>query len=140
MSHLRASWTRLASRSAAFIGNSFGGALTLALAARHPEKVDKIVLMGAAGLPFPITDGLAKVWGYQPSAAAMRDLMETFAFNPGLVTDVIVESRYQASIRPGAQEAFYPNRVRRGSMRSALRKTSFVRSPSRHWSSMAVKM
>ena len=106
VSHIACFMDALGITSAAFIGNSFGGALTLALAVRHPEKVAKIVLMGAAGLPFPITDGLAKVWGYQPSPEAMRDLMETFAFNAGLVTDVIVESRYQASIRPGAQEAF----------------------------------
>ena len=36
----------------------------------------------------------------------MRDLMTTFAFDPGLVSDEIVLSRYEASIRPGAQEAF----------------------------------
>ena len=106
VSHIAGFMDALGIASSAFIGNSFGGALTLALAARHPEKVENIVLMGAAGLPFPITDGLAKVWGYQPSPEAMRDLMTTFAFNPGLVTDAIVESRYQASIRPGAQEAF----------------------------------
>jgi pimeloyl-ACP methyl ester carboxylesterase len=106
VSHIAGFMDALGIASARFIGNSFGGALTVALAARHPEKVDKIVLMGAAGLPFPISDGLAKVWGYQPSAQAMRDLMETFAFNPALVTEAIVESRYQASIRPGAQEAF----------------------------------
>jgi pimeloyl-ACP methyl ester carboxylesterase len=106
VSHIAAFMDVLGIASARFIGNSFGGALTLALAARQPDKVEQIVLMGAAGLPFPITDGLRKVWGYQPSALAMRDLMETFAHNAELVTDVIVESRYQASIRPGAQEAF----------------------------------
>jgi 2-hydroxymuconate-semialdehyde hydrolase len=89
-----------------FIGNSYGGALTLALAARHPDRVDRIVLMGSAGLPFPITDGLQKVWGYQPSLDAMRDLMTTFAHDAALVKEEIVQSRYEASIRPGAQEAF----------------------------------
>ena len=89
-----------------FIGNSYGGALTLALAARHPDRVGKIVLMGAAGLNFPITDGLERVWGYQPSLDAMRDLMTTFAYDAALVKEEIVQSRYEASIRPGAQEAF----------------------------------
>jgi 2-hydroxymuconate-semialdehyde hydrolase len=106
VNHIAGFMDALGIAAARFIGNSFGGALTLALAARHPDKVERIVLMGAAGLPFPISDGLRKVWGYQPSAEAMRDLMETFAYNPALVTDAIVESRYQASIRPGAQEAF----------------------------------
>lgn len=89
-----------------FIGNSYGGALTLALAARAPERVGRIVLMGAAGLKFPVSEGLAKVWAYQPSLDAMRDLMTTFAFDPALVKEEIVASRYQASIRPGAQEAY----------------------------------
>ena len=97
---------RWGSSKAHFIGNSYGGALTLALAARCPERVGRIVLMGSAGLVFPLTDGLSKVWGYQPSMDAMRDLMTTFAFDPALVKEEIVASRYQASIRPGAQEAF----------------------------------
>ena len=89
-----------------FIGNSYGGALTLAIATRHPERVNRAVLMGAAGMQFPMTEGLEKVWGYQPSLDAMRDLMNTFAFDSGLVKEEIVRSRYEASIRPGAQEAF----------------------------------
>lgn len=106
MAHLTGFMDALGIKRAHFIGNSYGGALTLALAARHPERVARIVLMGAAGLPFPLTDGLAKVWGYQPSLDAMRDLMTTFAFDPSLVKEEIVASRYHASIRPGAQEAF----------------------------------
>jgi 2-hydroxymuconate-semialdehyde hydrolase len=91
---------------ASFIGNSFGGALTLALAAKHPHRVDRIVLMGAAGLKFSITAGLRDVWQYTPSADNMRALMTTFAFNPALVTEAIVQSRHKASLRPGAQENF----------------------------------
>jgi 2-hydroxymuconate-semialdehyde hydrolase len=106
VSHLVGFMDALGVAKAHFIGNSYGGALTLALAVRHPERVGKIVLMGAAGLRFPITEGLEKVWGYQPSLEAMRDLMTTFAFDPSLVSDEIVRSRYEASIRPGAQEAF----------------------------------
>jgi pimeloyl-ACP methyl ester carboxylesterase len=91
---------------ASFIGNSYGGALSLATAARHPERVDRFILMGAAGLEFEMTAGLEAVWGYQPSLANMRKLMETFAYNAGLVTDAIVESRHNASVRPGAFETY----------------------------------
>ncbi|WP_068075711.1 alpha/beta fold hydrolase [Novosphingobium lentum] len=106
LDHLIGFLDALGIEQAHFIGNSYGGALTLALAARAPERVGRIVLMGAAGLAFPLTDGLAKVWGYQPSVDAMRDLMTTFAFDPTLVKEEIVVSRYQASIRPGAQQAY----------------------------------
>jgi pimeloyl-ACP methyl ester carboxylesterase len=106
VSHLTAWMNALGLARARIIGNSFGGALALALAARDPGRVEKLVLMGSAGLEFPITAGLEAVWGYEPSPLNMRKLMETFAYNPGLVTEAIVQSRFEASIRPGAQENF----------------------------------
>lgn len=88
------------------IGNSFGGALALALAIRAPHRVRRLVLMGSVGVPFPITPGLDAVWGYQPSFEAMRALLDIFAHDRSLVTDELAQLRYQASIRPGFQESF----------------------------------
>ncbi|WP_374413701.1 alpha/beta fold hydrolase [Novosphingobium colocasiae] len=106
IAHLTGFMDALGIESAHFIGNSYGGALTLALAARHPERVRRAVLMGAAGVPFDVTEGLKKVWGYEPSVDAMRDLMNTFAFDSSLVKEEIVRSRFEASVRPGAHEAY----------------------------------
>jgi 2-hydroxymuconate-semialdehyde hydrolase len=88
------------------VGNSFGGALALALALRHPERVRRLVLMGSAGLSFPITAGLEAVWGYEPSVEAMRRLLDVFAFDQSLVGDDLARVRHAASLRPGYQEAF----------------------------------
>lgn len=88
------------------VGNSFGGALSLALAIRAPQRVRRLVLMGSVGVPFPITPGLDAVWGYQPSLATMKRLLDVFAYSRALVTDELAELRYQASIRPGFQESF----------------------------------
>lgn len=88
------------------VGNSFGGGLALALAIRHPKRVRRLVLMGAAGVSFPITPGLDAVWGYQPSIAAMRKLLDVFAFDRTLMSDELAELRYKASIQPSFQEAF----------------------------------
>lgn len=88
------------------VGNSFGGGLALALAIRHPKRVRRLVLMGAAGVSFPITPGLEAVWGYQPSIANMRNLLDIFAFDRTLMSDELAQLRYQASIQPGFQEAF----------------------------------
>lgn len=88
------------------VGNSFGGALSLALAVRHPRRVRRLVLMGAAGVDFELTPALDAVWGYTPSFENMRSLMDLFAYDRGLVTDELAELRYRASIRPGFQEAF----------------------------------
>jgi len=88
------------------LGNSFGGALALALAITHPQRVRRLVLMGSVGVPFEITPGLDAVWGYTPSITTMRGLLDIFAYNPALATDELAQLRYQASIQPGFQEAF----------------------------------
>ncbi|MBS0389605.1 MAG: alpha/beta fold hydrolase [Proteobacteria bacterium] len=88
------------------VGNSFGGALALALAIRHPERVRRLVLMGSVGVPFAITPGLDAVWGYTPSVQNMRAIMDYFAFDKDLMSDDLARMRYEASVRPGFQESF----------------------------------
>lgn len=87
------------------VGNSFGGSMALALAIHHPERVDKLILMGSVGVPFELTEGLDAVWGYEPSPEAMGRLMrEVFAYDPSFITEDMVQSRYTASLR--TQESF----------------------------------
>jgi len=88
------------------VGNSFGGSLALSLAIRHPDRVRRLGLMGAVGLDFPITPGLDAVWGYEPSVAAMADLLRIFTATPAPGLDDLAQLRYEASIRPGVQEAY----------------------------------
>ena len=88
------------------IGNSFGGAIALALAGSYPERVDRLVLMGSAGARFDITPGLDAVWGYTPSRENMHALMRVFAYDQNLISDDLVDMRYAASARPGVQESF----------------------------------
>jgi 2-hydroxymuconate-semialdehyde hydrolase len=88
------------------VGNSFGGSLALSLAIHHPDRVARLGLMGAVGLPFPITPGLEAVWGYEPSVEAMADLLRIFTATPAPRLAELAELRYQASIRPGVQEAY----------------------------------
>jgi pimeloyl-ACP methyl ester carboxylesterase len=88
------------------VGNSFGGALAMSLATAVPDRVDRLVLMGSVGVRFELTPGLDAVWGYEPSPAAMRGLLDLFAHDRSLVTDELAELRYAASVRPGFQESF----------------------------------
>lgn len=89
-----------------FIGNSFGGALTLALATRHPDRVRKVVLMGSAGTEFTLTHELDTIWGYEPSIDNMRQIVQMFAYDKSLLTEALVASRYEASTRPGFHESY----------------------------------
>ncbi len=104
-------------KKAHVVGNSFGGGLTLASTVRHPDRFDRLALMGASGTHFDMTPELDAVWGYQPSIENMRNAIMTFAFDTSIVTDDLVKSRYEASIRPGYQESYSrlfpgPNRQR----------------------------
>jgi 2-hydroxymuconate-semialdehyde hydrolase len=88
------------------VGNSFGGAIALWMAIKHPSRIRKLVLMGSAGTEFKITKGLDDVWGYTPSFEAMRATISSFVYNKALATDDLIKMRYEASVRPGYQDTF----------------------------------
>lgn len=92
--------------SVSLVGNSFGGALALNLATFHPERVDRLVLMGSVGATFSLTPGLDAVWGFEPSLPAMRSLLNVFAHDRSLVDDDLALLRLDAATRPGVHEAY----------------------------------
>lgn len=106
LGHLVAFLDALELPKVSIVGNSFGGAMALHLAVNHPERVERIVLMGSAGVDFELTAGLDAVWGYEPSIAEMRRILDIFAFDRSRVTDELAQLRYHASIRPGVQECY----------------------------------
>ena len=75
------------------------------MATEHPERVDRLVLMGAMGVESPITEGLDAVWGYQPSVENMRRVMDSSPTTRSWLSDDLAEVRYRASIEPGFQES-----------------------------------
>ena len=88
------------------VGNSFGGALAIAMAIEHPKRVRKLVLMGAMGVNFEISPGLDAVWGYTPSVENMKKMLDLFVYDKSIATDDLAKMRYEASIEPGFQESF----------------------------------
>lgn len=116
------------------VGNSFGGGLAIKLAIEYPERIRKIVLMGSMGISFPITQGLDDVWGYTPSFDNMKKMINLFAYNKEIVTENLINLRYEASIEPGFQESFssmFPAPRQNGveSMASAEDKISKIKQP-----------
>lgn len=93
------------------IGNSMGGAIALSLAAARPAAVRRQVLMGSMGVSMPLPEGLDGVWRYQPSPDEMRRVIGLFAHNAALVTDELVQLRYEASRQQkvaASWEAMFP--------------------------------
>ena len=84
----------------------FGGAIALHAATRHPQRVNRLVLMGSVGVPFPITAGFDAVWGTEPSLESMSAIMDYFAYNKDLLTGELAQVRFKASTAPGFQASY----------------------------------
>jgi 2-hydroxymuconate-semialdehyde hydrolase len=89
------------------LGNSFGGGMAMSLAIRHPDRVNKMVLMGSSALRFELTEPLDEIWGLGSSIAEMRRALDLFAWNRNLVTDELAEVRHRAFVREGVYEAYH---------------------------------
>jgi 2-hydroxy-6-oxo-octa-2,4-dienoate hydrolase len=100
VNHLLGIMDALDIEKASFVGNSFGGALAIGLAVFAPERVNKLVLLGT-----PTPPGWRGAWEYEPSLDNMRELMKLFPYDVSLITEAMVQARYEASARPGAQQA-----------------------------------
>jgi 2-hydroxymuconate-semialdehyde hydrolase len=102
----RAAWTEhalalldtLGTGPVDIIGNSMGGAVALSIARARPQAVRRIVLMGSMGVAMALPAGLNTVWGYTPGVPQMREVIGLFAHDRRLITDELIELRYQASL------------------------------------------
>lgn len=90
---------------ASFVGNSFGGALAIGLSLFAPDRVEKLVLLGTPAGEFVQTPGLRSAWEYEPSMENMERTMRLFPYNQDIITEEMIRARYEASARPGAQDA-----------------------------------
>lgn len=105
VAHLSGIMDALGIEKASFVGNSFGGALAIGLAVFDPKRVDKLVLLGTPAGEFEQTEGLASAHKYEPSLENMEKVMRLFPYDQSIITEEMIRSRYEASARPGAQDA-----------------------------------
>ena len=61
--------------------------MALRLARYHADRIDRLVLMGSVGVPFEISEGLDRVWGYEPSVENMKEVLHTFVHNQERIDD-----------------------------------------------------
>lgn len=81
---------------ATLVGNSLGGWIAIDFAARHPEMVDKIVLVDSAGLPFgkPLTVDLNPA-----SLENMRTLLESIFYDKKMASEEFVLQAFTNHVR-----------------------------------------
>lgn len=88
------------------IGNSMGGATSMTMAVDHPGRVDRLILMGAAGLgqsmfvPSP-AEGIKLMLSIfrEPSYEALKKMIDVFIFDRSAITEELVQGRYVAMMR-----------------------------------------
>jgi 2-hydroxymuconate-semialdehyde hydrolase len=87
------------------VGNSIGGALSLHLLHRHPERVERVVLTGSIGTPHQITNQLDEAWGFydDPSPERMAEVIRSCVYDPAIV-GVDLDARAQMSFEAAMDE------------------------------------
>jgi len=104
--HLKGFLDALDLPKAALVGNSMGGATALGLAMNHPERVDRLVLMGSAGLNSQITEALKPIVFYDYTPDGMRRLIDALTGPRFEASEELVERRYRQSIEADTRRAY----------------------------------
>ena len=97
---------------ASLIGTSTGDGVALTVALNFSELVDRLILVGSAGLGKEINfllrittlPGLGILFS-SPSKSGVAMLCKQAVHNPNLITNEIVEEFYQMARLPGSSEA-----------------------------------
>jgi 4,5:9,10-diseco-3-hydroxy-5,9,17-trioxoandrosta-1(10),2-diene-4-oate hydrolase len=91
------------------IGNSLGGGTSVRLALDHPGKAGRLVLMAPGGLQLNVfaadpTEGIKKLYAFGappgPSKEKLADFLRTLVFDQSMITDELVEERFQYAADP----------------------------------------
>jgi 2-hydroxy-6-oxonona-2,4-dienedioate hydrolase len=92
---------------AAVLGNSLGGKIAARVAATHPARVTRLVTVGGVGLPFfsalP-SEGIIRLVEFveEPTRERLVQWMQSMVFDPAVLTDELVEMRWQTASDPAA--------------------------------------
>ena len=88
------------------IGNSMGGCTSMGVAVERPDLVNKLVLMGSAGVRAPITDELKAIMNYDYTTEGMVRIVRGLT-NPAFAfDDELVNYRHGLSIREDTKQAY----------------------------------
>ena len=104
--HIIAVIETLGLASVNLIGNSMGGCTSMGVAIKRPDLVNKLVLMGSAGVCAPITDELKAIMNYDYTTAGMVRIVRGLT-NPNFqFTEELVNYRHGLSIQDDTRQAY----------------------------------
>lgn len=98
---------------AAVVGNSMGGRIAWTFAARHPERVSKLVLISpdgfeSAGLEYgkkPSVPSFLKLMQYALPKSMLRSNLKPAYADPHAMTEALVDRYYDMMLAPGVRGA-----------------------------------
>ena len=96
------------------VGNSLGGVISLHLQMYAPERIDRVVLMGAGGGLKEPTPELAKLTSFHknPNPVAFKNLLSWFLYDENFLEDElekIVSDRLETFMRPEVRRSYEEN-------------------------------
>lgn len=86
------------------IGTSFGAELALAIAALYPQKVKRLVVVGAAVSGYSPVSKRVTTDEYRSGMENLRALKAIYPFDKSLVTSTPLEGKFPLSTPPNAQQ------------------------------------
>jgi 4,5:9,10-diseco-3-hydroxy-5,9,17-trioxoandrosta-1(10),2-diene-4-oate hydrolase len=93
------------------LGNSMGAGVGARMALDHPDRVRRLVLMGAAGLGVNVlqtlpSEGLKRLRGFaaNPSRETLIEWLKTMVANESTITEELIETRLANALAPGQMD------------------------------------
>lgn len=89
------------------VGNSMGGGSSIGFAVNYPDRIGKLILMGAGGVggssiftPTPM-EGLKTLVGLyrEPTMENLKKMLNIFVYDPARLTDELIQGRYDNMMR-----------------------------------------
>jgi 2-hydroxy-6-oxo-6-(2'-aminophenyl)hexa-2,4-dienoate hydrolase len=104
--HMAAFIEALGLKGTHLIGNSMGGSTSIGVSVERPELVDRVVLMGSAGLNSKFNPALLPIVNYDFTREGMVKVCKTLA-NPAFrIDDDMVDYRFESSIAPDTRKGY----------------------------------
>ncbi|HIL78515.1 MAG TPA: alpha/beta fold hydrolase [Methylococcales bacterium] len=91
---------------ASLVGNSMGGATAMGVAVEYPGLVDKLILMGSAGLNTEISEALMPILKYDFTKEGMVRMVQTLTNDDFEITEEMINYRHKNSVNPSNKEAY----------------------------------
>lgn len=104
--HLAAFVEALGLKKASLVGNSMGGMTSIGVAVKRPELVDKLVLMGSAGLSRQTRPELRPVQNYDGSRDGMVAIVRVLAHESYKPDDDLIDYRVAVATEPDTRKAY----------------------------------